>query len=166
MHDGLPPPVEGGRSSGVATEARRTPSTPEDLRARIRAAGLRVTDPRIAVLVHLEGAATPLSHAEVADRMTSKGWDRATIYRNLTDLTEAGLVHRTDVGDHIWRFEICREDATHAGPDHPHFVCNECGEVSCLPDEAVQIHAGFGVPGALRGADIEIQIKGRCDRCV
>ena len=25
------------------------------------------------------------------------------------DLTEAGLLHRTDLGDHVWRFELCRE---------------------------------------------------------
>jgi Fur family ferric uptake transcriptional regulator len=136
----------------------------QELRARIRAAGLRVTAPRVAVLQRLHGARSPSSHGDLVDALTPQGWDRATIFRILNDLADAGMVHRVDLGDHVWRFELCEEDEPHAGAEHPHFVCNECGDVVCLPDADVHVKAPSG-PRALKGKALEVQLKGRCDRC-
>jgi len=146
---------------------QRSPTTVEELRAQIRDAGLRVTAPRVAVLQRLHDAQAPTTHAELADALSPNGWDRATIYRNLTDLTDAGLLRRTDLGDHVWRFELVAQgEGGHTPETHPHFVCTDCGDVTCLPDGVVEVHAGRGVPRALRGQSVEIQLKGRCDRCV
>src|SRR6476620_1139096 len=101
------------------------------LRTQVRAKGLRATPSRLAVLELLRVSDAPMSHGDVADRLASQAWDRATIYRNLTDLAEAGLARRTDVGDHVWRFEAVNAD--HEVAAHPHFVCTECGSVECLP---------------------------------
>lgn len=139
---------------------------PDALREEIRAAGLRVTAPRVAVLLHLRAAASPVTHGELADELAPQGWDRATIYRNLTDLTEAGLARRTDLGDHVWRFEAAGTPTSHASEQHPHFVCSECGDVACLPEESVKIEPARGVPRALRrNVGLEIRVTGRCDRC-
>src|SRR3569623_908934 len=100
--------------------ARRQHSL-DELRSAVRAVGLRATPARRAVLELLRASDTPMSHGDVADRLATQAWDRATIYRNLTDLAEAGLVRRTDVGDHVWRFEAVSEE--HAGSAHPPFVC-------------------------------------------
>ncbi len=135
-----------------------------DLRQRIRDSQLRVTGPRVAVLERLVAAKGPVSHGELADKLAPAGWDRATVFRVLNDLTEASLVHRVDLGDHVWRFEYCAESEPHAGGEHPHFVCNDCGDVVCLPDADVQVKSSTG-PRALRGHALEIQLKGRCDRC-
>src|SRR6185503_15858532 len=70
----------------------------DELRGSVRAKGLRATPSRLAVLELLRSSDAPMSHGDVADRLASQAWDRATIYRNLTDLAEAGLVRRTDVG--------------------------------------------------------------------
>jgi Fur family ferric uptake transcriptional regulator len=43
------------------------------------------------VLGYLVAARGPKTHAEVADDLADRDFDRATIYRNLTELTEAGL---------------------------------------------------------------------------
>src|SRR5688572_24016478 len=137
----------------------------DDLRSRIRNVGLRATAPRIAVLRSLLNVATPQSHAEVVERLAPEGWDRATIYRNLTDLTEAGLVRRTDLGDHVWRFDLRVQQKGHAESDHPHFMCDECGGVLCLPDESVELKPARGAPRALQRNRVQIQIRGRCDRC-
>jgi Fur family ferric uptake transcriptional regulator len=136
----------------------------DQLRERIRTAGLRVTAPRVAVLQRLHGATSPSSHADLVDALAPQGWDRATLFRILNDLADAGLVHRVDVGDHVWRFELCAEETPHAGGEHPHFVCNECGDVVCLPDADVRVNVRGG-PRALRTKRLEVQIKGRCDRC-
>jgi Fur family ferric uptake transcriptional regulator len=148
----------------TSTKRRRTRPDPGDLRARIRATGLKSTAPRIAVLEHLEMAQAPLSHAEITESLLPRGFDRATLYRNLIDLTEAGLLSRADLGDHVWRFEVRREQKTHA-VEHPHFVCTDCGEVSCLPGVEVQIHPGPKSPRFLYKPEMEVQLKGVCERC-
>jgi Fur family ferric uptake transcriptional regulator len=138
----------------------------ETLREQIRATGLRVTAPRVAVLQRVLQALSPVTHGEIAEALSPQGWDRATIYRNLIDLTDAGILRRTDVGDHVWRFEVKADDSVaHVDKTHPHFVCDECGDVQCLPEEIVELHASRSAPKSLRGRDVEIQLKGRCDRC-
>ena len=134
------------------------------LRGRIHEVGLRSTGPRLAVLRRLERARTPVSHADIVNDLAPRGFDRATIYRNLIDLTEAGLASRTDLGDHVWRFELRkRERAGEA--EHPHFMCTDCGTVACLPGVSIRIRSSPGSPRAVRRRHVDIQLKGRCDRC-
>jgi Fur family ferric uptake transcriptional regulator len=135
----------------------------DELRAAIRGAHLRATPSRVAVLALLRGEAQPLSHGDVAERLAGEGWDRATIYRNLTDLAEAGLLARADLGDHVWRFEAV--GGAHAQARHPHFVCTECGAVACLPGLEISVASVRGAPRALRQRQVEVQVKGVCDAC-
>lgn len=137
----------------------------EALREVLRAAGLRATHPRVLVLNHLQQAVSPLSHSDLIEQLEADGLDRVTVYRNLTDLTEAGLARRADVGDHVWRFEVVRDDRGHPSGEHPHFVCDSCGDVACLPGVSVAFAAQQKVPRAVRRNAVEIQLKGRCDRC-
>src|SRR5678816_4949411 len=103
----------------------------ETLRTAVREAGLRATPSRIAVLHLLRSAGSPVSHSDVVGKLASQAWDPATIYRNLTDLSDVGLARRTDVGHHVWRYEAIHG---HQAAAHPHFVCTECGSIECLPD--------------------------------
>jgi Fur family ferric uptake transcriptional regulator len=106
-----------------------------------------------------------MSHAEIFDALEDKGFDRATVYRNLVDLTEVGLLSRTDVGDHVWRFELRRQGQRGHQSEHPHFMCIDCGEVACLPDLNIRIAPTPGIPRAISAKGFEIQLKGQCDRC-
>jgi len=131
----------------------------EALRQKVREAGLRVTPARVAVLRALSGASGPTSHPELANALHDEGWDRVTLYRNLVDLTEAGLLRRVDLGDHVWRFELLSAP-TGVGHEasHPHFLCTSCGDVTCLPD--------LTIAGALPSArPVTIQLRGECVRC-
>jgi Fur family ferric uptake transcriptional regulator len=144
--------------------ARRA-RTHDDLRALIRDKGLRATPSRVATLHLLRSQGQPISHSEAAERLSARDLDRATVYRNLTDLADVGLARRTDHGDHVWRFE-----AVTAGHEHPHFVCTTCGGVECLPDvqlshPKVAKAARARPPRALRANEVEIQIRGVCDAC-
>jgi Fur family ferric uptake transcriptional regulator len=134
-------------------------------KACLREAGLRCTAARMSVLQHLMDAAGPKTHAEVAAALADRGFDRATIYRNLTELTEAKLVSRVELGDHVWRFEL-RRSAGHR-EDHPHFLCTTCGEVSCLDDINVALTPRKN--GARKDPRIravtEVLLKGRCENC-
>lgn len=136
-----------------------------ELRTRLRAAGLRATSARVAVFHALLGFERPVSHGEVCDTLGDAGFDRATVYRNLVDLTEVGLVRRTDHGDHLWRFELIKKDEHHAPDPHPHFVCTECGGVECLPDGVVVVSAQKGAPKAIRQGVYEVQVRGACNGC-
>ena len=105
----------------------------DEIRALLRAAGLRCTAARLAVVQSLRRADSPRSHAEVADELVPLGFDKATVFRNLVDLADAGLVIRSELGDHVWRFELRSEEDPDGG-GHPHFVCVDCGSVTCLTD--------------------------------
>lgn len=135
-----------------------------DLCARIRDAGLRCTDARLAVLQQLRHSSSPLSHADIASTLAPLGFDRATVYRNLVGLSEAGLLSRVDLGDHIWRFEW-RSDGQKDADEHPHFVCTECGEVSCLVGVEISVKPAPGSKRSTVGEVTEILLKGRCNRC-
>ncbi len=143
---------------------KRSPKEAGETHALLREAGLRVTDPRVAVVEHLLGQTAPVSHADLCRSLESAGFDRATLYRNLMDLAQVGIVTRTDLGDHVWRFEMKRREGNHV-VSHPHFVCSDCGTVSCLPDVAVRIVRGKHAPRSLATKNVAIQITALCDAC-
>ena len=149
----------------MQSSKRKAPDIKEEvaeLRSLIRGAGLRSTSARLAVLQHLRLADSPITHADLAEELVPLGFDKATIFRNLADLTEADLVTRTELGDHVWRFEIRDPDDPHQGK-HPHFVCVDCGKVTCFSDIT------FGKATQKRtdqiGRITEILLKGHCHDC-
>lgn len=163
------------RPSPALAKSRRAPSANggkhdvpavAELQALLRTAGLRSTAPRIAVLQHLHRVTGPNSHAELFAALADQGFDRATIYRNLMDLAEAEIVTRTDLGDHVWRFEL-KTGVGGAGhtDEHPHFVCIDCGEVSCLPGVSIRISSEGSAPKAVGDNSVHVQLKGVCDNC-
>ena len=132
-----------------------------EARKLIREAGLRSTPARISVINALKRSAKPQTHAELADQLVPLGFNKATVFRNLTDLAEAELVLRTELGDHVWRFEL--RDPSHDRSSHPHFVCVDCGSVSCIEEMALPS------PTVRRSLNIarisEVLVKGHCGVC-
>lgn len=110
-------------------------------RETIRAAGLRATPQRLAVLAVV--ARTAGAHLSAEDvwlrlREGSGEMDRSTVYRVLADLTEAGLLEQVRLGDGVSRFEI--QDVA-----HHHAVCTRCGAT-----EDVSIRAVHALAAGLR----------------
>lgn len=136
----------------------------DQFRAQMRASGLRVTGPRMSVLSLLVSATRPMSHGELADKLEGSDVDRATVFRNLQDLAEVGILRRKDLGDHVWRYELAGANG-HAEGEHPHFVCSECGAVSCLPGASVSVKAPRTAPATVRKGSFEVQLRGVCDGC-
>jgi Fur family ferric uptake transcriptional regulator len=147
----------------LAVDAKTKPVTKADniqtIRKKLHGVQLRVSQPRIAVLQRLQVAMEPMSHAEVADDLAERGFDRGTIYRNLVELAEVGLVSRLDVGDHLWRFEILNVES------QIRFFCESCGTVSRLPGISIEKGLSSTVRKAIKGTLAEILLKGRCDAC-
>lgn len=132
-----------------------------EVRQLLAKVGLRTTAARLAVVRRLQQARSPVSHAEVAEDLVPLGFDKATIFRNLTDLVDVGLASRTELGDHVWRFELRNPD--HPEGHHPHFVCVDCGMVSCLHD--VDVPKSLQKSWSKVGHVTEVLLKGHCKTC-
>lgn len=137
-----------------------SPPSIEEIKQAIREAGLRATPARISTLILIRQSAAPITHAVVAEHLAASGVDKATAFRNLNDMTDAGLLRRTELGDHVWRFEAV--DAHHDAA-HPHFVCVDCGTVSCMDD--VKLTASSQRQSETIGEVTEILFRGHCNDC-
>lgn len=159
--DSAPPFAKGPL---VRLTSQKTSPGRDSLVSEIRGAGLRATASRVAVLDMLHRSDRPISHAEVVEELKAFTWDRSTLYRNLIDLADVGLLSRKEVGDRTWRFEI---NCSHGHADHnAHFLCSACGNIVCLPNLVVMTQTPELLPKALHDGHVEIQIVGYCDTCI
>ena len=136
----------------------------EEVRSLLHAQGMRATAARIAVLTVLHERQSPLTHEQVMSHLGAGAYDRASIWRVLSDLAGCNILRRMDLGDRVWRYELL--DACRAvSDDHPHFLCEACGEVLCLPPLEVRSQAGT-LPDILLHAEFRVRVTGKCAECV
>ena len=135
----------------------------EDARSLLKDFGLRATGPRIAVLKILYAAENALSCSEVLDQLGDTDWDPATIYRNLIKLKDVGIAVIVSRADGISRYALKKEgDDTHK---HPHFFCNDCDTVSCLPlDLTMNVPMNEYWTNSI--AQAMVQLRGTCPDCL
>ena len=135
-----------------------------ELRSLLRGQKMRVTSGRMAVLIALHERRAPMTHEQIMDVIGETDFDRASIWRLLSDLADKGLLRRMDLGDRIWRYELV-DDCRDIEASHSHFLCGSCGLVSCLPPLEVRTRDGR-LPEALLRAEFTIRVEGMCERCV
>ncbi|MBI5004528.1 transcriptional repressor [Candidatus Kaiserbacteria bacterium] len=99
----------------------------------LRGSGFRVTRGRVALLHLLKKARKPLSIQDIVRTSRGKTMDQATIYRTLSDLANAGIVHRMDLNTGTAHFEY-----TPDRPHHHHLVCTDCGVIEDIEDCAIE----------------------------
>lgn len=136
----------------------------DEIRTLLRARGMRATASRLAVLVALHEEAGPMTHEQIMETLPTGAYDKATVWRILSDLADEGVLRRMDLGDRVWRYELldaCRSVAD----DHAHFLCEACGTVSCLPPLEIRAQQGK-LPPVLKGADIRVKVTGTCADCL
>jgi len=128
---------------------------------RLRAASLRVTAPRVAVLAEVHDH----PHADV-DTLTSAVRRRLgsvstqAVYDVLRALTDAGLVRRIEPAGSPARFEA------RVGDNHHHVVCRSCGaiaDVDCAVGHAPCLTASDDADFEIDEA--EVIYWGRCPIC-
>lgn len=129
--------------------------------ASLRAAELRVTRPRVALL----DAVRNNPHADTesligAVREELPGVSHQAVYDSLRALTSAGLVRRIQPSGSVARYE------TRVGDNHHHVVCRSCGaiaDVDCATGEPPCLAAsptqGFTIDEA------EVIFWGTCPEC-
>ena len=137
--------------------------TVAEAKEMLRGASLRGTAARVAVVQLLAAEQAPLSHADVIDRLKDHGFDQSTLYRSLTELADAGILARLDLGESSRRFELIHGERL-GFSEHPHFSCVECGKLFCLSDYSVSLlpkKKGSKGPGRF----LEVLVKGYCEEC-
>ena len=136
--------------------------TKAEAKALLTLKNLRVTGPRIAVLRTLAEANRPLSHTEMVRAIGDADWDPATVYRNLVKLKDSGLASVVNRAQGQDRYALA---STHVGShQHPHFVCVDCGEVSCLPGN-VAYNTLSDQRWARSVKTAQVQLRGACPDC-
>jgi Fe2+ or Zn2+ uptake regulation protein len=127
----------------------------------LRAAGLRVTMPRLAMLTWLDGHPHATVDAIVAGvRERSGTVSTQAVYDMLAACAAAGLLRRIEPAGHPARFE-CR-----AGDNHHHLVCRRCARtedvdftIGAQPCLTAAEDLGFTVDKA------EVVFWGMCPAC-
>ncbi len=96
--------------------------------------GLKVTTPRLRILHILEESNDHLRAEDIYRILSERGGDvgLATVYRVLTQFSEAGLVKRHHFSEDHAVFELDR------GEHHDHIVCVKCGEVREFIDQEIE----------------------------
>ncbi|HIE98423.1 MAG TPA: transcriptional repressor [Planctomycetes bacterium] len=135
----------------------------EAARSVLQGVGMRCTAARIAVIQCLDAAASPMTPVGVVDALSEYGFDKSTIYRSLSELNEAGIVVRLDLGDAVRRFELVPLDSDGAS-EHPHFMCIDCGKVVCMSGFDVELK-GRSRKARAPGIMSEVLVRGHCHDC-
>ncbi|MFM8978891.1 MAG: Fur family transcriptional regulator [Planctomycetia bacterium] len=134
---------------------------PEQVAACLRAAGLSVTAPRVAILGALQGACDHPSPEVLHGRLRRVRPDLSlgTVYKALHAFAEAGLVHEVSVaGENSRRFDANLDE-------HHHLVCTQCHEVRDLYDPQLdrvplpRLATGFAAQRLM------VHVLGRCPAC-
>jgi Fur family ferric uptake transcriptional regulator len=120
--------VEAGGYGAVVTDSAEVfaeGAGADDVRRRLRGAGMRITAPRVSVLTVLLTHAGHHTVGEIADHARQRLGTLSTqaAYNVLDALTQSGLAQRIELPGEPARFEA------RTGDNHHHMVCRRCGEV-------------------------------------
>jgi Fur family ferric uptake transcriptional regulator len=125
--------------------------------------GLRPTHPRRKVLHLLRtGRRRHWSADEVYQALAAAGDDigLASVYRVLSQLSQAGIVRRSSFDGGKSMFEL--DD----GPHHDHLVCVHCGQVAEFLDEAIErCQERLAQARGFALVEHRLSLYGLCPRC-
>ena len=129
---------------------------------RLAAAGERVTHQRLLVANALAAAGRQLTadnlYATLRRREPTIG--RATVFRTLETLVDAGVARRLELDGHVYAYVACQPE------HHHHLACTRCGRVEEIDEAYVRPIArrvardmGFEID------DARLDFYGRCAAC-
>lgn len=87
----------------------------------------------------------------------------ATVYRNLKQLEETGIITKSPVGQSAALYELAQTDGGHS---HHHLVCTGCGKVEDLETDLLEdIESFVDRKKGFEVSDHRLQIFGLCRSC-
>lgn len=128
----------------------------------LKAHGLRNTGIRVDVIHYFIQAGKAITHQDIELAMPKA--DRVTLYRTLSTLQEAGIVHQVVDDDTVKKFALCGVDCNsgHHHDNHVHFKCTQCGDTLCL--EHVEIPS-VSLPSGYTFHSQDLLVQGLCPTC-
>ena len=90
--------------------------------------------------------------------------DRITLYRTLKTFEEKGILHFVEDGHAEVKYALCKEHCTEKlhQDQHPHFHCQQCGEVYCLDTIFIP---ELPLPEGYMAKEVKMTIRGVCQEC-
>ena len=140
----------------LKTEA---PPTRPDLLAVLEDRGYRVTTPRRSITNLLDRKEEGFSAEEVCDELPEVG--RATVYRTLRLLLDAGLICKMALPDGAPKYTLARIE------HHHHTFCVRCGTVGEFRDTTIERllrTIGGDISGEIVGHRMEFYLV--CQDCI
>ncbi|NWK56008.1 transcriptional repressor [Verrucomicrobiaceae bacterium N1E253] len=140
----------------------------------IQTKGLRNTPQRDAIVEAIFSSDEHFTADELWDRIrkTQSKSSRATVYRTISLLVEAGLLHEIDLGDDQKTYDPNFIDS----PAHNHLVCIDCGKVIEFEDDNIRLlndcaARRLGFRASKQSLKIEacceaLRLHGRCDNLI
>jgi len=129
---------------------------------RLTAAGERVTRQRLLVANALAAAGRQLTAEQLYRSLGRReaGIGRATIFRTLETLVDAGVARRLELEGHVYAYVACLP------AHHHHIACTRCGRVEEIEEayvtpitERLAHDMGFEID------DARLDFYGRCATC-
>lgn len=113
-----------------AKDARPTATALEASCARLRAAGMRITQPRIAILTAIINRAQPTSIEQIHGELAPGSCDLVTVYRCLGAFERIGLVRRSFFHNGTSLYELNTGET-----NRYHVVCKSTNRVAPIAPE-------------------------------
>jgi Fur family transcriptional regulator, ferric uptake regulator len=133
--------------------------------ARLQSDGQRYTGNRREIVELLATGTGPVTIPEIIRARPDLA--QSSVYRNLSILENAGVVHRIVTNDEWARYELAEEFTEH----HHHLICSNCGSVQDFTVSPVlehQIDSALDQIAASAGFTLShhnLDLIGRCGTC-
>ena len=124
-------------------------------------AGIRVTAVRLLIWREISNSFPgAFSLSDLEDALPTV--DKSTLFRTLTLLSEAHLLHDIDDGSGSHKFCVCHHDDTLHCTGHVHLTCRVCHRTFCLTDVRIP---QVDLPEGFIPEEAEYIVKGVCPDC-
>jgi len=129
----------------------------------LRSNHLSNTDSRREILQVFLRSRSALAHQDI-EKKTGEKFDRVTVYRTLQTFIDKGIVHTIPTSDNAVKYALCREECSegHHHDNHIHFVCDSCGNTTCLDETAIP---QIKLPQGYRQEKVNVIVNGVCKTC-
>ncbi len=126
--------------------------------------GVRVTEPRLAVLAVLQAEARPMKAYDLIERLSTPehAVKPPTVYRALEALEEAGLVHRLESMN---AYMYCHDHSHGHAHDVVFAICDSCEKVTEIESDADdKLSAALKEKGFSPSRQV-FEVHGACSDC-
>ena len=124
-------------------------------------AGIRVTAVRLLIWREVRHTFTDAFNlADLESKLPTV--DRSTLFRTLTLLTDAHLLHEIDDGSGTQKYCVCHLDDTRHCEGHVHLTCLRCHRTFCLNNVRIP---SVPLPPGFEPEEAEYIVKGLCADC-